>query len=578
MISKVLRTLVISIYALMILAPVVIAIDRLWAVTGVAPWQAFGLLSDLSVADGALLFTCLVSASASLLTLAFGLPLAIVLAKYEWKNIALIRAILVLPFVCPAIVAAMGFLVLFDAGGPLNYVGIDLYQQSGIIGTISASLGFANIGHFIALSLALCWFNLSLVIRFIEPTLANMNPDWEDQLKLLPQGKSLCQRIRHLYAPILAPGIIASAGLTFVFSFTSFALVRWLAPSADTLETLMADYGGSAGIYGYRIMSSEIVLACSVTQIVILGFSLWLVSHMQSLHQSRIAIVAESFRRKQQGKAKFGHRAILLVGVVFAILPLLLTLISSFKMRVVQNGQVSTEWTTQGWSIAWRGDLSYAGAGEALGYSLVYATLTLVIAMPLGWMMAATIHSLEKEGKMVRAKIVDFISFAPLIVSAVMAGLGILLGIIMWFPELFAWFLLPVWAHIMMVTPFVVRVMLPALRSMDERYIEQAKILRLNQFQRFRLITLPSLKGPAIVASALCLAFSLGEFGATWVLARTGDWTTLSVLVDDLMSRPNYFPGVRPAAMASATILMSLTLALFFISEKFRDSKDTGGF
>ncbi|HIA39700.1 MAG TPA: iron ABC transporter permease, partial [Candidatus Poseidoniales archaeon] len=481
MLSKVLRTLVISTYALMILAPVVIAIDRLWAVTGVAPWQAFGLLSDLSVADGALLFTCLVSASASLLTLAFGLPLAIVLAKYEWKNIALIRAILVLPFVCPAIVAAMGFLVLFDAGGPLNYVGIDLYQQSGIIGTISASLGFANIGHFIALSLALCWFNLSLVIRFIEPTLANMNPDWEDQLKLLPQGKSLCQRIRHLYAPILAPGIIASAGLTFVFSFTSFALVRWLAPSADTLETLMADYGGSAGIYGYRVMSSEIVLACSVTQIVILGFSLWLVSHMQSLHQSRIAIVAESFRRKQQGKAKFGHRAILLVGVVFAILPLLLTLISSFKMRVVENGQVSTEWTTQGWSIAWRGDLSYAGAGEALGYSLVYAALTLVIAMPLGWMMAATIHSLEKEGKLVRAKIVDFISFAPLIVSAVMAGLGILLGIIMWFPELFAWFLLPVWAHIMMVTPFVVRVMLPALRSMDERYIEQAKILRLNQ-------------------------------------------------------------------------------------------------
>ena len=104
MLSRVLRTLVISTYALMILAPVVIAIDRLWAVTGVAPWQAFGLLGDLAVADGVLLFTCLVSVTASLLTLALGLPLAIVLAKYEWKNIALIRAILVLPFVCPAIV------------------------------------------------------------------------------------------------------------------------------------------------------------------------------------------------------------------------------------------------------------------------------------------------------------------------------------------------------------------------------------------------------------------------------------------------------------------------------------------
>jgi len=130
----------------------------------------------------------------------------------------------------------------------------------------------------------------------------------------------------------------------------------------------------------------------------------------------------------------------------------------------------------------------------------------------------------------------------------------------------------------MMVTPFVVRVMLPAIRSLDQHYIEQAKVLGLSRLSQFHKVTLPSLKGPVIVASALCLAFSLGEFGATWVLARTGDWTTLSILVDDLLGRPNYFPATRPAAMASATILMLTTLSLFIISEKFRGGEESGGF
>lgn len=576
--SKVLKTLVIVTYSLMILGPVVISIDRLWSVTGIPPWRGVGLLFELGVAKEALTYTLAVSLVGVLFTLGFGLPLAIVLSRYNWKRLTLLRAVLVLPFACPAIVAAVGFLALLDSGGPLYYFGIDFYQQSGIVGDLSNALGFDNAGQFIALALALSWFNISLVIRFVEPTLAKMAPIWEEQMKLLPQGNNFSKRVRHLYAPILTPGIIASAGLTFVFSFTSFALVRWLAPSANTLETLMADNGGSAGIYGYRIASSELVLASSITQLLILGLAMWLVSHMQGLHNTRVAVVAEKFRRKSTAEAGWAAKIILYCGIVFAVAPLFLTLYSSLRIRVVGSSSVESTWSLEGWRVAWNGDLSYAGIGEALGNSLIYALITLAIALPLGWMMADVIHSLELRGKKKLARLVDVISFLPLVVSAVMAGLGILLGIIKWFPELFGWYLLPVWAHVMMVTPFVVRVMLPAIRSLDQHYIEQAKVLGLSRLSQFHKVTLPSLKGPVIVASALCLAFSLGEFGATWVLARTGDWTTLSILVDDLLGRPNYFPATRPAAMASATILMLTTLALFIISEKFRGGEESGGF
>ena len=74
------------------------------------------------------------------------------------------------------------------------------------------------------------------------------------------------------------------------------------------------------------------------------------------------------------------------------------------------------------------------------------------------------------------------------------------------------------------------------------------------------------------------MAFSLGEFGASWMLSGIGNWVTLSTLTDQLMSRPNYFPEVRSSAMAVATCLMLMTLILFIISEKFRDENGRGGF
>jgi len=79
------------------------------------------------------------------------------------------------------------------------------------------------------------------------------------------------------------------------------------------------------------------------------------------------------------------------------------------------------------------------------------------------------------------------------------------------------------------------------------------------------------------VAASLTLAFSLGEFGASWILVRTGSWDTLSILVDQLMSRPKFDPMVQPVAMATASMLMMLTFTLFVIAERFRPKGDGGG-
>ena len=578
LISNSIQWTVIIAFALTIIFPLLYAIMRLEAVTGMSSLDSIISFFTLTETKEALRFTLLESLFSVILTLIIGLPLAWQLGRYEWKHISIIRSLISIPFVMPAIVAAMGFLALIDQGGPLDKIGIDLRTESGLIGNISSITGMENTGHFIALIIAHAWFNISLVVRMVEPTLSTMDPRWEEQIRLLPAGNSRLGRVKNLWLPFIGPAIACASALCFVFSFTSFALVKWLTPTKSTLESLMADSGGTAGIYNYRIDTSEIVLAVCLVQLIILVTALAITSRLQRKHSLRHAIVSESSARKSRGKASLFGKAVLIGGLIFTLLPLILVAISSFVVRTVKNGTISSEFTLDAWKNAWQGDNSTLSIPEALSNSLIYALITLIFSIIIGWIIASSINRLENSGNMKLAKIVDMISLAPLAISAVMIGLGILLGILRWNPAMFNWFLIPVIPHVLLTTPFVVRVMLPAIRSLDISFEEQAKMLGLSPTKVWIHSRLSFLLGPLAVSSSLTIAFSLGEFGATWILVRSGSWDTLSILVDQLMGQPKFNPLVYPMAMASATVLMALTFVLFLLAEKVRPDGEGSGF
>ena len=180
------RSVPVAVYLGLILIPVVLALDRLVFVTGSNPIEAIFRLDEHPLALEAVQFTFVQAILSALLTLAIGLPIAWWLGRYEWKHIGLIRAALTLPFVTPTVVAAMSFLALINQGGLLASIGIDLRNETGFIGSLSTSLGIENTGHIIALLLAHAWFNLALVIRFVEPKIATLPPRYEDAFRMLP--------------------------------------------------------------------------------------------------------------------------------------------------------------------------------------------------------------------------------------------------------------------------------------------------------------------------------------------------------------------------------------------------------
>ena len=85
---------------------------------------------------------------------------------------------------------------------------------------------------------AMVWFNLSLAVGCSQPRKGR--PKVLEQLRLLPQGQTPCRSNPSLVGRS-SSDLPHGCGRAAHFAFTSFALVRWLAPDTLTLEVLLAE-------------------------------------------------------------------------------------------------------------------------------------------------------------------------------------------------------------------------------------------------------------------------------------------------------------------------------------------------
>lgn len=566
--------LAIGLVVALAIVPLWLAVNRLSMVTGLHPAEAMLMFPSQPGAMEALRFSFLEASISTLLTVAVGAPLAWALGRYEWRRHRGLRSLFSLPFVTPPVVAAAGFLALISSGGWLYNVGIDLRTETGVVGKLSEATGWAHPGHMVALVLAHAWFNISLMIRFVEPIVAQLSPNWDEQLRMLPQGRSRWHRVRHLWWPLLGPAVTVAAAYTFFFAFTSFAMVKWLAPSAHTLESLMASLGGSAGIPGYRVGTSVTVLSIALIQGALMLLMFSLAGRYEQRHVAVMAMNAEHDARRQRGPPPFRVKLAIGVAVLMTLLPYVSILLGSVQRRSTDvGGGLQEKWTLEGWKRLLDGDISTSTLAEAAGMSLAYAVVTLVVALPLGYAVTWKLVDLRQRGHARVASALDLMCMVPLSMSAVMIGLGMVVGLLTWSPGLFQWTLLPVVPHVLLLLPFIIRLLTPALARINPAYTEQADLLGIGGWRRWWLGKGAHLMPTFTVAASLALAFSLGEFGATYLMVRVGSWDSLSILVDQLLGRPKFDPIVMPTAFAAATSLMGLTLMVLWLNEGLRRNR-----
>jgi thiamine transport system permease protein len=170
--------------------------------------------------------------------------------------------------------------------------------------------------------------------------------------------------------------------------------------------------------------------------------------------------------------------------------------------------------------------------------------------------------------------LLDPLFMLPLGTSAVTLGLGYIVALGR--PPLrligSPW-LIPL-AHALLAFPFVVRSLLPALRGLDPRLREAARMLGAGPLRVLREIDLPLLFPALLVGAVFAFTVSLGEFGAT-LLIYPPDYPTVPVVIGRLLGRPgaeNY-----GQALALSTILMLVSGLSFVLLERVR-YRDVGEF
>ena len=549
------RHIIILSWIILVIAPLALAWNQLDSIAERSIYETIADFNNKFQTKDSISFTFIVAFLSTIFTMIIGLPLAWNLGRYNWPYHNILRSIFTVPFVMPSILVAMGFLALLDWISFLTD-----YNHSTEV-------------RFYFLLLAHAWFNLALVIRFCEPLLSTIDSSYEEACRLLPSGKTQISRFRNFWLPLMWPNIAASSALVFVFSFTSFALVKFITPTQRNLEVVMANQSEWAGLSVPSLSRtpSEIVMASSTIQLVTIIFALIISSWLQSRSSGHHLSTLNDARKSVSFKSLRGFYIILML--IFIISPMLSLISSSFMIR--ENNMMT--FSLDGWESAFGGSRSPTNAYQSLKTSIGYALMAIFLSLPIGFLLADTIFNLEKTNPK-SATILDVLVMLPLALSAVMVGLGVLLGLMRTDPEIARSWWIPLYGHLMLTTPFVVRVLLPAMRNLNPRLEEAASLLGANYLKRLIFIRISLLTPSIIVASSLVFAISLGEFGASWVVLRFTEYTTLPVMIGDLLSRPGYDPILRPAANAAGTILLLITLVLFISVERFRPVGSGGEF
>lgn len=499
-------------------------------------------------------FTLWQAALSTALTLALGLPAAYLLARYDFPGKTLLRIVSSIPFVLPTLVVAAAFNALLGPRGWANQAlmaGFELAQPP---------IQFVN--AFTAILVAHVFYNTTIVLRLVGDFWARLDPRIEQAARSL--GANAWHVFARVTLPMLAPALAAAALLVFIFDFTSFGVILVLGgPSFATLETEI--YYQAVALFNLPTAAilALIQLLCTLAlTILYTRLSARVTRPLEQRAAPRLPALHSQPARRWGG-------ALLVLLALFFFSPLgglaarsLTRLETDRRQPDAPAGFTLDYYRALGEDA--RNDIFFAPPMVAIRTSLVYAGSTVVLALlvglPASWLLARTERPLT-------ARLLDPLLMLPLGTSAVTLGLGFIVALDTPPLDLRASPLLIPLAHTLVALPFTVRSLTPALRSIRPRLRQAAAVLGAAPGQVLRYVDLPLVGRAILVAALFAFAISIGEFGATALIARP-QFPTIPVLIYRLLAQPGALTYGQ--AMALSTILMVFTGGGMLLIERLR--------
>lgn len=499
-----------------------LAVFYLWPfATLIARAVDAGAVGDTLTRDSTwevLWFTSWQAVASTCLTIVIGLAPTWAVSRFEFPGRRALMSLLTAVFVLPTVVIGAAFVAVLP---------------DGLDRSVWAILG----AHVV--------FNLAVVVRTVGALWEQLPPALEDAAATLGAGP--WRVFRHVVLPLLRPPLAASAAIVFLFTFTSFGVIRVLGTTGrSTIEvevwrraTQLGDIGGAA------------VLA--MLQLAVLAVLVGWTTRAQRRF-ARVVRLADPVRRRPAGRRRVSVGLAAGIAVVLVLAPLVALVERSLRPDGAGGGYGLRAWRSLDNAEIRPGLRLGIDPIGALWNSVTSAAWATAFAVAIGAIAVAAISALERSGRLL-----DTGLMLPLGTSAVTIGFGMLITFdTPPFDWRAAWWLVPV-GHALVAVPFVVRSALGVLRGIDPDLRNAAATLGAPPLRAWAATTVPFLRRPLATGAGLAAAISLGEFGATSFLSRSGS-ETLPIAIERLLGRTGRL--FQAQAFALSTILAAATILI----------------
>jgi thiamine transport system permease protein len=494
-------------------------------------------------------FTAYQALLSTVASVALGLPGAWILARFEFPGRETLRSLTILPFVMPSIMVAIGFVATFGRNGTLN--------------TVLRTLGLPTVELLFtlpAIVIAHAFYNAPLVARVTTAAWESVDASAIETARSL--GASPTRAFYDVVVPQLLPAVAIGATLTFVFTFASFPIV--LALGGFQLATV------EVFIYSriQNLAYSEAAALAAVETVISLGLTyLYLRYEGQQRGdgqganpQPRRRLRPPSWTPREVAVRTViaGYGVVVLAVFVVPVASMVITSVTGGGGVTLDHYLFLVERQQTGASYQVR-------PLPAVRNSLLFGAGTLLVAVPMG-VVLAVLTTRTFRGRAA----IDALTMAPLAVSGIVVGLGLLRGLVFGVEILgtrvrVTGAVAVVAAHAVGAYPFVTRSVAPLLGNLDARLVESARSLGATRARALVDIELPLVAAGVVAGAAFAFAISIGEFDSTVVLAEGSSSYTMPVAVERYLGR-----RLGPAT-AMGCLLLAVTSLSFVVIERFGD-------
>jgi thiamine transport system permease protein len=484
-----------------------------------APLFRFGGTGGLDAQTlAAVKFTILQASLSTLLSVFFGTVVALSVARrpHLRGRVWLLR-FMAAPMGLPALAGAFGILAVWGREGLFNsllsFLGADskvnVYGMTGIL-----------IAH--------TFFNIPLAARLFTAALDRIPPSYWKLAANLGFGRlSLLRRVEGPAVIAVLPGV---AGLIFMLCATSFTLVLTLGggPAATTLEVAIYQ------ALKFDFEPARAVLLVAV-QILLTGLVLLLLALLRSPEEDR----------DQQGthRRRFDGHSVAVTLWDGAVIALFVIFCGAPFAAILLDGLRADFPHLLADPLFWR----------AVSTSILLGVAAALSALILSWLIAAA--QLAAGSRLYRGALGAAGSLI-LLTPPIVLSTG-------WFLWLrggtgFAPYGLVAVINALMALPFSLRVLQPAVRSHFERTRRLSQSLGLTGWLRLRIVDVPALSRPLLMAFFFAFALSLGDLGAV-ALFGGEDFVTLPWLIYARLG------SYRTTDAAALTLILAVLCMIFAI-------------